>query len=218
MLFDLHMISALSAGFAFYRTREPEFKALFTSVSDSVLSDWFSEFDAHFPAFRTRNARGTDEAPLIVVSPLSERVTQTMLGDFDGRDAQGLGVDAYLVRETLDLTIIAKSPDMTRVYHVVARAAIAIARRSLHRVGYHLVEYGGADALAPNEELAAEEVGLFIRRLTVSADARVSITIPASAEFEGDTYSGGALSVLADDQTDANDNTGGVSVLYSTET
>ena len=77
---------------------------------------------------------------------------------------------------------------------------------------------GGADALAPNEELAAEEVGLFIRRLTVSADARVSITIPASAEFEGDTYSGGALSVLADDQTDANDNTGGVSVLYSTET
>jgi len=218
MLFDVHMINALGAGFAFYRTRESEFKGLFASVSDSVLSDWFTEFDAHFPAFRTRNARGVDEAPLVVVSPLSERVTQTVLGDFDGRDEQGRGVDAYLVRETVDITIIAKSPDMARVYHVLIRAAIAIARRSLHRVGYHLVEYGGADALAPHEDLAAEEIGLFIRRVTASADTRVSITIPTTAEFDGATYSGDALSVLADDQTDANGNIGGVGVVHSTET
>jgi hypothetical protein len=182
------------------------------------LADWFAEFNAHFPTFRTRNARGTDAAPIIVVSPLSERVTQTVLGDFDGRDAQGRGVDAYLVRETVDITIIAKSPDMTRVYHVLVRASIAIARRSLHRAGYHLVEYGGADALAPNEDLAAEEVGLFIRRVTASADTRVSIIIPTSAEFSGAVYSGDSLSVLADDQTDANGNTGGVSVIHSTET
>lgn len=211
MIFDLNIINALSSGFSYYRTREAEFNALFNGVSASVLSAWFAELSEHFPAFRTRNARGVDEAPMLVVSPLSENVTQTMLGDYDSRNAEGQGVDAYLVRESAEIMILAKSPDMVRVYQVLTRASIAIARRPLHSAGYHLVEYGGADALSPDEELSAEELGLYIRRLTVTGEHRVAIPIPSASEFTVPVYSGSDILVLSEDQTNADGIEGGVS-------
>jgi hypothetical protein len=210
-MLDLNTINVLSAGFGYYKTRETEFKALFAGVSDAVLGAWFSELSDHFPEFRLRNARGTDQTPMLIVSHLSESVTQTVLGDFDSRTAEG-AVDSYLIREVCEITILAKTPDMVRVYQVLARASIAIARRSLHRAGYHLVEYGGADALAPEEELAAEELGIFVRRLTYSADRRIAIPIPNSAEFEVPVFSGDALLVLSSDQDDGQGNQGLVDV------
>ena len=115
-------------------------------------------------------------------------------------------------KEGTEVLIMARSADMARVYHVLTRASIAIARRALHGAGYHLVEYGGASGLAPEEDLAAEELGLYIRRVTVTADRRVSITIPASAEFDVDVYSGDEILVLSSDQTDASGTAGGVDV------
>ena len=110
---------------------------------------------------------------MLVVSPLSENVTQTVLGDYDSRTAEGVGVDAYLVRETGD------DPREIAGHgargQVLARASIAIARRPLHRAGYHLVEYGGADALTPGVSGGA---GLYIRRLTATGEHRVSSRSP----------------------------------------
>ena len=210
MILDLNMLNALSSGFNYYRTRESLFKALFRGVADNTLSAWFSEFSEHFPTFRTRNARGSDEAPMLVVSPQSENVQQSLLGDFGGRGTDGIAVDTYLVRESIEILIVAKSPDMVRVYHVVARASIAIARRPLHRAGYHLLEYGGADGLSPEEELSAEELGLYIRRLTVTGDHEVSIPIPLESEFGVPVYNGEDLLVLSADQS-KNGIDGGVS-------
>lgn len=212
MIFDLNIINAISSGFGYYRTRETDFNALFNGVNESVLSAWFAELNTHFPAFRTRNSRGVDEAPMLVVSPLSENVTQTMIGDYDSRNANGVGIDSYLVRETVEIMILAKSPDMVRVYQVLTRASIAIARRPLHSAGYHLVEYGGSDALTPEEELSAEELGLFVRRLTVSGDHRVSIPIPPASEFTVPVYSGSDIVVLTADQESDDGIKGGVVV------
>lgn len=212
MIFDLNILNSLASGFAYYKTRETEFNALFAGVSSEILATWFSEFNQHFPKFRTRNARGSDEAPMLVVSPSSENVQQTMLGDYERRNNSGNAVDAYIIRETAEILIIAKSPDMVRVYHVLTRASIAIARRPLHRVGYHLIEYGGADGLSPEEELSAEELGMYIRRITVTGDHTVSIPIPSSSEF-GDipVYRGDQILVLNADQN-KNGIDGGVSV------
>ena len=58
MILDLNMLSSLSSGFLYYKSRENEFKALFKGVATSTLSTWFSEFSEHFPTFRTKNARG----------------------------------------------------------------------------------------------------------------------------------------------------------------
>lgn len=212
MILDLNILNSLSSGFQYYKTRENEFKALFAGVSDSVLTTWYAEFNTEFPVFKTRNARGTDESPMLVVSPLSENVQQTMLGDYERRENSGVGVDAYIIRETVEILILAKSPDMVRVYHVITRASIAIARRPLHRVGYHLIGYGGADGLSPEEELSAEELGLYVRRITVTGDHTVSIPIPSASEF-GDTpiYEGTDILVLNADQK-KNGLDGGVSI------
>ena len=210
MILDLNMLSSLSSGFLYYKSRENEFKALFKGVATSTLSTWFSEFSEHFPTFRTKNARGSDEAPMLVVSPQSENVQQTVLGDFEKRGTDGIAHDTYLVRESVEILIIARSADMARVYHVIARASIAIARRPLHRAGYHLIEYGGSDGLSLDEELSAEELGLYIRRLNVSGDHRVSIPIPAASEFNVPVYTGQDILVLSNDQS-SNGVTGGVS-------
>lgn len=210
MILDLNILSAMSSGFAYYKTRQDEFNALFKGVAQSTLNTWFSEFTEHFPTFRTRNARGSDEAPMLVVSPQAENVQQNVLGDFERRGSDSVAVDTYIIRETVEVLIVARSPDMARVYHVLARASVAIARRPLHRAGYHLIEYGGSDGLSPEEELSAEELGLYLRRLTVTGDHHVSIPIPASSEFNVPVYSGQDVLVLHEDQS-KNGVSGGVS-------
>ena len=210
MILDINVLHALSSGFLYYKSRQNHFKNLFRGVADHTLSTWFSEFSDQFPTFRTRNARGTEEAPMLVVSPQSENVQQNVLGDFERRGADGVAVDTYIVRESVEILIVAKTPDMVRVYHVVARASIAIARRPLHRAGYHLLEYGGADGLSPEEELSAEDLGLYVRRLTVTGDHHVSIPIPLESEFNVPVYDGADILVLSADQS-KNGVDGGVS-------
>ena len=68
------------------------------------------------------------------------------------------------------------------------------------------------EPLGPEEDLAAEEPGLYIRRVTVTADRRVSITIPASAEFDVDVYSGDEILVLRERSNRRIRTTGGVDV------
>jgi hypothetical protein len=155
-------------------------------VGDATLSAWFADFSgAHFPSIRSRNAQGSVQAPLITVVPQAETVTQELLSDFGGRSASGEALDTYMISESLELAVFAKTPDMARVYHVVARASIALARRAMHRAGYHVFRYDGSEALAPEEELAAEELGISAKRLRVRGEYQVQIAIPSEAEYNG---------------------------------
>ena len=186
MILDLHAVNALTSGFAYYRTREAAFNALFVGVGDATLSAWFADFSgAHFPSIRSRNAQGSVQAPLITVVPQAETVTQELLSDFGGRSESGEASDTYMISESLELAVFAKTPDMARVYHVVARASIALARRAMHRAGYHVFRYDGSEALAPEEELAAEELGISAKRLRLRGEYQVQIPIPTSAEYNG---------------------------------
>ena len=186
MILDLHVVNALTSGFTYYRTRESTFKGLFVGVGDATLSAWFADFSgAHFPSIRSRNAQGSVQAPLITVVPQAETVTQELLSDFGGRSASGEALDTYMISESLELAVFAKTPDMARVYHVVARASIALARRAMHRAGYHVFRYDGSEALAPEEELAAEELGISAKRLRVRGEYQVQIAIPSEAEYNG---------------------------------
>lgn len=212
MIFDLTALQAISSGFNYYKTRESAFKALFRGVSDSVLSGWFTDFSSaeHFPTFRARNAQGTATAPLVTVIPQSETVVQQMLGSFGGR-VEGETQDAYVVQEGVELVMFAKSPDMARVYHVVARASHAIARRPLLRAGYISVEYQGSEALTPEEELASEELGIYIKRISLNAQYQIEIPIPTDSDISVNTFTN--VLVLSKDQIDKQNQFGGVSPL-----
>lgn len=211
MILDLHMINAVSSGFAYYKTNQSAFDALFKGVGASILASWFSEFSGDgFPPVRSRNAQGTATAPLITIVPLSESTTQNVLHDYGGRNANGEAVDTYMIEEALELVMFARSPEMARVYHVVGRACIAIARRALHKADYHNIRYDGSEALTPEEELASEELGIFVKRLRVSASHRVQIPIPRSIEYKNiNTYEN--VLVLNEDQQSTGGTQGGAS-------
>jgi len=213
MILDLHTLNAVSSGLSYYRTREEAFKRLFVGVGEATLSAWFADFtDQHFPSVRSRHAQGSAQAPLITVVPQAESVTQQMLGDFGGRHTEtDEALDTYMIQESVELAVFARTPDMARVYHVLIRASIAMARRAMHKSGYHVYEYQGSDPLAPEEELAAEELGMYVRRLRVTGQYQVQIPIPADIEYPNTVYTGDQLQVLSETFTDEASVQGGVS-------
>lgn len=215
MILDLHTLNAVSSGLSYYRTREEAFKRLFVGVGESTLTAWFADFSGeHFPAVRSRHAQGTAQAPLITVIPQAESVTQELLGDFSGRQAEtGETVDTYMIQESAELAVFARTPDMARVYHVLTRASIAMARRAMHRAGYHVYQYGGSEPLSPEEELASEELGIYVRRLRVTGQYQVQIPIPAGIENLNAVYSGDKLQVLSETFTDEAGVVGGVGTI-----
>jgi len=214
MILDLHAVQAISSGLNYYKTRQTAFNALFVGVGTSTLAAWYSAFSSadHFPTVRSYTAQGTAQAPLLTVRPLEEGVTQELVGDFAER-VGGVTRDSYLVRESVELVIFAKTPDMARVCHIVTRAAVALARRAMHRVGYHTWSYGGAQPLSPEEDLAAEELGIYVRRLTLNAEYQVHIPIPADAEFTVPTIDVADVLVLSATERTADGVQGGVDVV-----
>lgn len=215
MILDLHTLNAVSSGLSYYRTREEAFKRLFVGVGESTLTAWFADFSGeHFPSVRSRHAQGTAQAPLITVIPQAESVTQELLGDFSGRQAEtGETVDTYMIQESAELAVFARTPDMARVYHVLTRASIAMARRAMHRAGYHVYQYGGSEPLSPEEELASEELGIYVRRLRVTGQYQVQIPIPAGIENLNAVYSGDKVQVLSETFTDEAGVVGGVGTI-----
>jgi hypothetical protein len=215
MILDLHTLNAVSSGLSYFRTREEAFKRLFVGVGDATLSAWFTDFSGdHFPSVRSRHAQGSAQAPLITVIPQAESVTQELLGDFGGRHADtGEALDTYMIQESAELAVFARTPDMARVYHVLTRASIAMARRAMHRAGYHVYQYGGSDPLSPEEELASEELGIYVRRLRVTGQYQVQIPIPANIEHITTVYSGDKLQVLSETLTDDAGVAGGVGTI-----
>lgn len=215
MILDLHTLNAVSSGLSYFRTREEAFKRLFVGVGDATLAAWFADFSGdHFPSVRSRHAQGSAQAPLITVIPQAESVTQELLGDFGGRHADtGEALDTYMIQESAELAVFARTPDMARVYHVLTRASIAMARRAMHRAGYHVYQYGGSDPLSPEEELASEELGIYVRRLRVTGQYQVQIPIPANIEHITTVYSGDKLQVLSETLTDDAGVAGGVGTI-----
>jgi hypothetical protein len=210
MILDLHVLQAVSSGLKYYKEREAAFKALFVGVGDATLSAWYSDFTGeHYPSVRSRHAQGTAQAPLITIIPQAETVTQELLGDFGGIDSQSQALDTYMISESVELALFARSPDMARVYHVLCRAAIALARRPMHRAGYHVFRYDGSDPLSPEEDLAAEELGITVKRQRVRGEYQVQIPIPPNAEY-GDTTTYENVLVLGDTYTTDDGVQGGV--------
>lgn len=210
MILDLHVVQAISAGLRYYKENEPAFIKLFLGVAPSTLSAWYSDFTAgHYPTVRSRHAQGTAQAPLITVIPQAEAVTQELLSDYGGTNSDGEALDVYMISESVELALFAKSPDMARVYHVVCRAALALARRPMHRAGYHVFRYDGSDPLSPEEDLAAEELGITVKRLRVRGEYKVQIPIPPDVEHGGVALFDNVL-VLSDTFQNENGVQGGV--------
>jgi hypothetical protein len=210
-MFELHLLSALANGFKYYSNNKPAFKTLFFGFADSTLEAWFSLLNANLPTFYSRYAQGTRDTNTIMVLGGIENVTDKFTGKMLTRASNGLLEVGYNVNEDAQVVLFTKSPELARVYHSILRASFEQGALALQKAGYYAVTYEGSQALSPEEELASEEMWVYVKKLNFSCSYTVSIQLTKEAEF-GDLpiiTNAAEVLVLASDQ-EKNGNKGGV--------
>ncbi len=164
-LFDLHLLQGMQAGVSQYLGNETHFKELFKGVSDDLLGTWFSELNARRPTIKASFTPGADDFPVIAVQLESENTSNPghPLGRFSHTVSNNREVEKVLLTQRVSVTILSKHPEITRCLHIVCRAA-ATRLTSAFLEYYDDVKYIDAADLAPDDNLLAEELGIYVRR------------------------------------------------------
>jgi hypothetical protein len=175
-IFDLHLLHGLQGGWVDYRDSFAHFSELFFGVKESLLQTWWQHLNDNEPKFRAAFAPGAENFPLVVVQLESEsEAEKPALGQFAYRDPDTKrAVQQIIIRQTVSVTIMSNHPEITRALHVVCRALVS-------RLGpvfmkqYLDVHYSSAEDLAPDDQLMAEDLGVYVRRQRYEAISEVSI-------------------------------------------
>lgn len=164
-LFDLHLLQGLQAGTAQYLDSRESFRELFKGVSQSLLDTWFDELNAVRPKIRASFAPGRDDFPVIAVQLETESTDNPShpMGGFSHTLPDGREVQKILVRQIVSVTILSKHPEITRCLHILCRAAASRLTGQFLEF-YDDVKYQDAADLAPDDNLLAEELGIYVRR------------------------------------------------------
>jgi hypothetical protein len=175
MFLDMHIVHALNNGWVGYRDDVDAFAELLPGVSAGVAAEWHAALVADPPVFRAAFAPGAPEAfPLVSVELMGETVSDRYLGKsqgiIGGRRHIGFGVG-----QTAEITVMAKRDEVTRSLCRVIQAVMIRATVSFIKSGYISVQYDGAGELGMDEMLVAEELGIYIRRLTYSAVLEIEV-------------------------------------------
>ena len=162
-----HLLTALHAGLTFYLQAANE--AVTIGALDSISVDVdelrakLAKIRAKPPSLRVYAKAGTATPPLIVTQQTSRRVQNRPLGHSVN------GVESTISRQEAKIELIAKTSEECEVLADLVRAAISQARVDFLNNGYLHLELNGLEELGPHEQLTAEELGVFVRRLTLSA-------------------------------------------------
>lgn len=181
-LLDMHSVMALQNGWRDYADSVTHFKALFYGIDETVVTNWHTELTAKDPVFRIYGAPSVERFPQVVVKLLSEGMEQEPLGGYAYTTTTGTWptgtathVEQFIIKQNVEITIATKNAELTRALHVACRAVMQRARRAFIKAGYQDLSYTGTDQLDPQEELAAEELGIYIRRQNYEASSFVTV-------------------------------------------
>jgi hypothetical protein len=164
-LFDLHLLQGLQSGVSQYLGNETDFKDLFKGVSTGLLSTWFANLNANKPTIKASFSPGADDFPVIAVQLESENTSNPghPLGRFSHTLVNNREVEKILLTQRVSVTILSKHPEITRCLHIVCRAAATRLTKAFLEY-YDDVKYLDAADLAPDDNLLAEELGIYVRR------------------------------------------------------
>lgn len=174
-IFDLHLLHGLQGAWPDYRDNFGYFKELFYGVQESLLQSWWTQLKEKEPSFRASFAPGAENFPLVVVQLESEREAERPpLGQFAYRRDDGRSVQQLIVRQIVTSTIMTNHPELTRALHVVCRAIVSRLGPTFMKQ-YIDVKYDSAEDLAPDEQLVAEDLGVYVRRQRFEAISEVDV-------------------------------------------
>ena len=162
-----HLVTAINGGLSLYLDQNNQASWLDlmsdTAHDDSFLIRVYNELIQDKPQVRPYASAGTAKLPLIVAQQLSRNVRHRALG------GTANGQESIISQQEARIEIMAPEPDVCDVLSQTVYKIIQGLRKDFLVNGYISFMINSIDELAPHESLAAEELGVFVRRISISA-------------------------------------------------
>lgn len=162
-----HLVTALNSGLSIYLDQNNQAAWLDlmsdTAHDDNYLIRVYNEIIQHKPQVKPYAAAGTASLPLVVAQQLSRNVRHRPLG------GTANGKESIISQQEAKIEIMAGAADVCDVLSQTVYKIIQGLRKDFLANGYLSFMINSIDELAPHESLAAEELGIFVRRISLEA-------------------------------------------------
>lgn len=162
-----HLTTALRAALNYYLDAANQAQTLEhlynTAHDDATLIKILAELREKSPKVIPHATAGAQSLPLVVCQQMSRNVIHRPLG------GSALGVEQTISNQTAQIELMTAGAEATEVLGQLIITALHALRKDFISNGYLTFQFENVAELAPQELLAAEELGVFVRRLTISA-------------------------------------------------
>lgn len=162
-----HLTTALRAALNYYLDAANQAQTLEhlynTAHDDATLIKILAELREKPPKVVPHATAGAQSLPLVVCQQMSRNVIHRPLG------GSALGVEQTISNQTAQVELMTAGAEATEVLGQLIITALHALRKDFISNGYLTFQFENIAELAPQELLAAEELGVFVRRLTISA-------------------------------------------------
>lgn len=162
-----HLTTALRAALNYYLDAANQAQTLEhlynPAHDDATLIKILAELREKTPKVIPHATAGAQSLPLVVCQQMSRNVIHRPLG------GSALGVEQTISNQTAQIELMTAGAEATEVLGQLIITALHALRKDFIANGYLTFQFENIAELAPQELLAAEELGVFVRRLTISA-------------------------------------------------
>jgi len=162
-----HLTTALRTSLAYYLDQANQ-QALLdhlynTAHDDATLIKILQELREKAPKIIPHATAGAQALPLVVCQQMSRTVVHRPLG------GSALGVEQTISTQSARIEVMTAGAETAEVLSQIVITALHALRKDFIANGYLTFQFENIAELAPQELLAAEELGVFVRRMNMTA-------------------------------------------------
>ena len=162
-----HLTTAINVGLDLYLNpaNQADWLALLddTAHDDALLLKIYAEMQNERPEVRPFASAGTAKMPLVITQQLSKRTLHRPLGH------TAAGKESSISRQEAKIEIMAANPDFCHILSLTIYKILQGFRSDFLHNGYLSYQLNGLEELSPSEQLAAEELGIYVQRVNLEA-------------------------------------------------
>lgn len=164
-MLHLHTLAALQPALAYYFSDEGRaaWLELFAPGDQARAARLWAELSGEPVELRTHASAGPLNPPSIVAQLTERRVLERPLGHSIG------GTETAISEQSVEVEIFGRGSEETEALTLTIARALQQARADFLTNGYIFFSVESLRDLEPHEAAAAEELGLFVRRLSLRA-------------------------------------------------
>jgi len=162
-----HLTTALRTSLTYYLDQANQ-QALLdhlynTAHDDATLIKILQELREKAPKIIPHATAGAQALPLVVCQQMSRTVVHRPLG------GSALGVEQTISTQSARIEVMTAGAETAEVLSQIVITALHALRKDFIANGYLTFQFENIAELAPQELLAAEELGVFVRRMNLTA-------------------------------------------------